>query len=105
MSLMQFYQTVFAGFSVEIALDGRSGGSQQSFGAMHRGQHNGCIAGMVARRRIVLLVARFVLFVHYYQSQLPERKENGRTNANDHLIAFIVQHIIPYLHTLGIREF
>ena len=51
------------------------------------GQHHGAVAGVVARSRVALLVARVVLLVHDDQSEAAERQEERRTGPDDQLAA------------------
>ncbi len=48
---------------VVVGFAGGSGRAEQRFCPKHRSHHDGRVASMVARSRVLLLVARFVLFV------------------------------------------
>jgi hypothetical protein len=56
---------------------GGSGCPHQHPGIVVKGQHLGCVPGMITGGRIVLLIGGFVLLVDEDQPQLPERQENG----------------------------
>ncbi len=57
---------------VVVGVDGRCGRSEERLGAVHRGQHDGHIAAVVARSGVKLLVALIVLLVDDYQSEIGE---------------------------------
>ena len=103
-TLIESHVAVFSGFGVEIAFDGRSGTAEQGVGTVERSQHDGCIAGVVSRRRIKLLVACLVLFVHNDQSQFTKWYEKCRTCPYYYFTALVVQQGVPDFHPLGIRE-
>ncbi len=59
---------------------------------------------MVTRRRLLLFIRLFMLFVHYDQPQMPERQEDGRTNAYNNIVRLFGQLLLPNLDTFGIRK-
>ena len=63
-------QSVLARFGVAVGLDGGRGSAEQHLGSGEACQHDGGIAGVVARRGVLLLVARFVLLVHNNQFEI-----------------------------------
>lgn len=101
----KLYQSVFAAAGVEVALDGRCGRAQQRFGPVHRSQYDGCVAGVVAWCRLLLLVAAFVLFVDNDKPQVAEGQEYRGAHAENDLQAAIVQQVVPYLHPFVVGKF
>ena len=59
---------------------------------------------MITGSRVLLLICIFMLFIYDYQSQVLERKKNGRTNPQYHIIFFVSQLLLPDFHTFGIRK-
>ncbi len=60
---------------------------------------------MIPGSRIVLLVSVFMLLIDDNQSQLPERKKDGRTDPNNNSVSFIIgqsQQIPVYMYPFRI---
>ena len=69
-------ETVLAVEGVVVALDGRCGGAEERVGVELRGQYDGHVAGMVARRGVLLLVGVLVLLVNDHQPEPLEGQEH-----------------------------
>ena len=84
-ALLQFHQPVLARPGIVIGLHAGCGGAQEHLGLIARGaeaeraQHDGCTAGMIARSRVLLLVAGLVLFIYDDETEPLKGKEYGRT--------------------------
>ena len=83
-SVEQLHKAIVALLCLAIDLDGGRGRAQQRLGAVHRGEHHGGIASVVARGRVLLLVAGVVLLINDDKSQIAVGQENGRPHANHH---------------------
>ena len=81
-ALRQFEQRIFAVFAIVIAFQRRCGRTEHDDGIFHPAAHNGHVAGMVARR-FLLLVGVLVFLVHDDEAERLDRRKNRRTGAND----------------------
>ena len=59
-----------------IAVNAGSRCAEEHFGAVDGSQHDGRVAGMVARGRVLLLVGCLVFLVHDDKSQVVERQKH-----------------------------
>ena len=85
-------------------LDTGSSGAEQHLGTMQLCQHYSSITCIVARSRVLLLVAGLVLLVNNHQSQSLHRQEYGRAHT-DHQAEGLGAHLfLPELYPLGIRK-
>ena len=69
-----------------IDLEGGGGGAEEGFGTEHVGKHDGGVAGMIAWRRLLLLVTLFVLFVYDDEAEVLEGEEDAGTDAENELV-------------------
>ena len=79
------HKTEFSGKRLMIGLHRRGGAAQKGLGAVHRGEHHGYVASVVARSRVELFVALFMLFVDNHQTEVGKGEEHRRACANDNL--------------------
>ena len=72
---------------------------------MYRRQHHGGVAPVVARCRVVLLIARLMLFVYYHKTQTPERQKYSRPSSyyDTRFVAF--KHASPDVDSFVVTEF
>ena len=88
----QTHESVFARHSIIVAFHRGGRCAQHNLrviigaGRKLRGHHNGRIAGMIARGRILLLERSFVLLIYDDESQPLEGQEQRRTGTKNHLI-------------------
>ena len=71
------------------------------------GEVDGSIAAVIARRRVVLLIAAVVFLVDDYEPQVLERKEECASGTEEHLVAFGGVGglgLVPHLGTLRDAE-
>ena len=101
----QFHQPVLAGSCIIPGFNGRSSGTQQCLGTIHRCQNDCRVPGMIAGSGILLLIGILMFLVHNHQSKIAERKENGRTDSQNDIISFFRQLLLPDFHPFGIGEF
>ena len=85
-TLGQFDQSIFFKDGIMKTLDGGRCRTQQCFCAVHLGQDNGRIAGIVAGRRAVLFVRSVVFLVNNHQSKIAVGQEQRRSCAKYNLI-------------------
>ena len=85
-SLGELHVTVTFFVGKVVHFERRGGGAKQRFCSAHLGEHDGGISGVIARGRLLLFVALFVLFVHDDESEVLEREEHAGAHAEDELI-------------------
>ena len=103
-AFFQFHKAILAGCGIVPSLYRRGCRTQQSFGAVHGGEYNGCIASMIARGRVLLLVGVFVLLVHNHKTEVAERKKDGGADAENNVIACFRQLLLPDFYPFRIGE-
>ena len=103
-AFFQFHEAILTGCGIVPSLYRRGCRTQQSFGAVHGGEYNGCIASMIARGGVLLLVGVFVLLVHNHETEVAERKEDGGADAENNVIVCFRQLLLPDFHPFGIGE-
>ena len=94
----QFEQRVFALFAVVITFERRRGRAEHDHGVFHLAAHDGHVAGVVARR-FLLLVSVLVLLVHDDEPERFDRRENRRARADDDAgtaLADLVPFVVPF---------
>ena len=98
----EFDQRVFVFLGVVIRLERGCGGPEHDNGVRHLGAHDGDIAGVVARR-FLLLVGRVVLFIDDDQREVGDRSENGGARADDHA-SFSALDAMPLLGAFAVGK-
>ena len=101
----QLHQSVTACTSLPVGLHSGRRTAKQCLGPMHASQHYRCVAGIVARSRILLLVGRLMLFVDNDESQRRKGQKHRRARTDNDLGRGVVKQTVPYLHTLVIGKF
>ncbi len=81
--LRHLYQRITSALGVVVALQRRGCRAQKHLCARHAPQDDGGVTGVVARGRVLLLVACLMLLVDHYQPQVAERQEKRRAHAED----------------------
>ena len=100
----QFHQPILSGHGAVIDLDGWRGTPQQRLGAVHLRQHDGGIATIVARSRVLLLVTAVVLLVDDDKAQLGKRQEHRTAHAHHHTRLAAAQQAAIDVHALVVAK-
>ena len=87
---------------VVVGLERGRGRAQHRHGVAHLGAHHGHIAGVVARR-FILLVGVVVLLIDHDQRQVGHRREHGRTRTY-HNVGLAIADALPLLGALVVGE-
>ena len=95
-------QAIFSRARVVIRLNRRRSRPEQRHGPLQPRAIHGHVAAVVARR-LLLLVARLLLFVHDDQAHVFERRENGGTRSGHHA-RLSVPHTPPFPRALAFRQ-
>ena len=78
---VSWLRTYFPRLDIEITLERRRGGAEHNGAFLESRPNDGHIAGMVARR-ILLLVGGFVFLIDHDQPEVFERRKNGAPGAD-----------------------
>ena len=87
---------------VLIRLHGRSGGSKHHESVLATAPHDGDVAAVIPRC-LLLLVRAIVLFIDDDQANLRQRREDGRTRADDDIDLSAVNPV-PLIVALAVRQ-
>ena len=94
-ALRQFEQRVFALFAIVITFQRRRGRAEHDDGIFHLAAHDGHVAGVVARR-LLLLVRVLVFLVHDDEAERFDRRKNRRARADDDARAALAD-FVPFI--------
>ena len=103
-ALVEFHQAILAVEGLVVGVYGGCGAAKQGLGAVHVGEHDGGVAGVVSRCGVVLLVAGLVFFVDYHQAYLGEGEEDGGPHAEDYHRLVAGEDAVPQVYALGVGE-
>ncbi len=102
-ALLELEQGVLAPERLLVGDDVRRGRAHDQHGARKLGQLLGDVAGVVARRRVLLLVGPLVLLVDDDEAEVRLRREDGRPAADDDGVAAVAD-AVPLVEELALRE-
>ena len=80
----EFHKPISSSSCFVVSLDSWSCRAQHHLGTMHVGEQDGCVATIVARCGVLLLVAGVVLLVNNHEPQAGVGQEHARAHTNYH---------------------